>query len=205
MLFIWGFKARFTVLKSVFFACPRCGADRDGTLRQARRWFTFFFIPIVPLKLLSQFVECGTCKNRFDPRVLGVPTTAQISDDLLNATRVGVAAMVRASSNEGPSRDAAVALMRDHIQQYDQSQLDVDLAASDTEQLMGWLRHLAGTLSPHGKEQFFSAMAGIALADGPLEEAERSLLESIGQALLMTPAQVIGLFAIIQQQSTPSP
>ena len=26
-------------------------------------------------------------------------------------------------------------------------------------------------------------MAGIALADGPLEEAERSLLESIGQAL----------------------
>jgi hypothetical protein len=113
MIIVWGFKVRFSKVKAVTFMCSHCGADRQGTLRRARRWFTFFFIPIMPTRELGQDVQCATCKNRFAPRILEVATTAQSSEHLANAYRCGLVMMVRASGNSTSSREAAIALMRD--------------------------------------------------------------------------------------------
>jgi hypothetical protein len=202
MLLIWGFKVRFKKLKSVLFACPRCGADREGVLRQARRWFTFFFVPLIPLAELGRDVECSTCRRRFDPRVLENPTAATFSANLESATRFGVAAMVRARSNRPATRVAAVAVMREHIAEYNEAQLDVDLRNTNDTQLEAWLRHLADALNPHGKEAYFNAMARIALADGPLDDSGRALLTTIGNALMMTQAQIAGLFASLEQPAS---
>ena len=203
MLLIWGFRVRFKKLQSVFFACPRCGADREGAVRQARRWFTLFFIPLIPLAERGRDVECSTCHGRFDPRVLEHPTAAAFSAELESATRFGVAAMVRARANQQGARTAAVAVMREHRASYDVAQLDVDLANTNDSQLEGWLRHLADGLNPHGKEAYFNAMAKIALVDGPLEDPQRALLTTIGNALLMTQAQITGLFASLEQPAAP--
>jgi len=201
-LFIGGITIRFKEVRNVVFACPRCGVDRDGVLRSGRRWFTFFFIPLIPLKEIGHDVQCRTCHSSFDPRVLDAPTTAVISDQLVTAMRYAVAAMVRSGANSVARRDAAVRLMSETMAGYDEAQLDVDLTNTNEVQMEGWLRHFAGTLSPQGKEVFFSRIASIALAEGPFEDADRALLERIGQALLMTPAQVYGLLALIQQEPT---
>jgi Tellurite resistance protein TerB len=202
MLLIWGFKVRFKALRSVLFACPQCGADREGVLRQARRWFTFFFVPLIPLAELGRDVECSSCHRRFDPRILENPTSATISANLESATRFGVAAIVRAHSNRPATRVAAIAAMREHIAEYNDAQLDIDLANTNDTQLESWLRHLADALNPHGKEAYFNAMARIALADGPLDDNGRALLTAIGNALMMTQAQITGLFATLEQPAS---
>ena len=202
MIIVWGFKVRFSKVKAVTFVCSHCGADREGTLRRARRWFTIFFIPIMPTKELGQDVQCGTCKNRFAPRILDVATTAQSTEHLANAYRCGLVTMVRASGNTPSSRDAAVSLMRDRNQVYDIATLDVDLANTTDAQVDAWLSHLSVMLNPLGKERFFSSMAAIALADGAIDETERAALEHFGQGLLLTPGQLHGLLDLTQQSAT---
>lgn len=198
MIIMWGFKVLFSKVKAVTFVCSHCGGDREGSLRRARRWFTLFFIPIVPTKELGHVVQCGTCNNRFAPRILEVPTTEQSTEQLANAYRCGVVAMVRASGNSSPSRDAAVALMRDRNQQYDIATLDLDLANTTDAQVDAWLTHLSIMLNPLGKERFFSGMAAVALADGALDETERAVLERVGHGLLLTPGQLHGLLDLTQ-------
>jgi tellurite resistance protein len=118
---------------------------------------------------------------------------------LANAYRCGVVAMVRASGNSSPSRDAAVALMRDRNQQYDTATLELDLANTTDAQIDAWLTHLSVMLNALGKERFFSGMVAVARADGAIDEAERSVLERVGRGLLLTPAQLHGLLDLSQQ------
>ena len=60
MLLIWGFKVRYADQGTGTFYCPHEGGDRPYSLRSAKRWFTFFFIPIFPTKELGTFVECSS-------------------------------------------------------------------------------------------------------------------------------------------------
>lgn len=201
MILIGGLKVRLKQVDVRTFACPRCGVDRSGRLMQARRWLTFFFVPLIPLKVLGNFVQCGHCDGQFDEAVLGAPTADVLADQLMIATRHGAAGVVRASANAPAARAAAIAVVTECGFAHDEDQLDVDLAGSGDGQTLGWLRHVAGSMSTHGTESFLARMASIALADGPIDDGERSVLESMGAALGMTPAHVAGVLLHAAQRS----
>ena len=40
--------------------CPQCKARRDYELRQARNWFSVYFIPVIPLNQIGELVTCCT-------------------------------------------------------------------------------------------------------------------------------------------------
>ena len=45
--------------------------------QRADRFFTLFFIPLIPLGKLGEYVECESCKGTFKPEVLSYdPETA---------------------------------------------------------------------------------------------------------------------------------
>ena len=109
MLLVFGFTVRFTTLAQLQFFCPRCGGDRTGARRAARRWFTLFWIPLIPMKRLGEIVECETCKTRFDSSVADQPTTADLAAVLDDAVRVLTAMIVRTGNITSPAlRSAAV-------------------------------------------------------------------------------------------------
>lgn len=113
MLLIFGVRIRFRTIGTVAFFCPRCGGDRQGDRRTARRWFTLFWLPVVPLDQVGEVVECSTCHTRFEPAVAEAPTTAALSEILGNAVRVLAAMVVRTGEPADPAlRAAAVANVR---------------------------------------------------------------------------------------------
>jgi uncharacterized protein (UPF0212 family) len=85
-MIIWGSKNRFKKIDEGQFHCPKCGVNRDYHLKHAQRYFTLYFIPLVPIKNHGEFVECQTCVTTFDTAVLnmriGRATTAQLGDQL---------------------------------------------------------------------------------------------------------------------------
>ena len=85
VLLIWGFKVRSKLLSVHTFFCPACGGDRGGRLLSARRWFTLFWIPLIPLKEVGDYVECDTCHGHFQTAVLDTPTTATLGAMLTTA------------------------------------------------------------------------------------------------------------------------
>lgn len=195
MLLIWGFKVVAKTLGTGNFHCPTEGVDRSYRHRSARRFFTFFFIPLIPLKRLGEYIECDQCKSTFDAKVLTLPTTAQLEDKLTTALRHLVVAMIRADATVNDSeRTAALQVLQHHANHdYSDADLDADLTALSDANLTDHLADLAGSLNEYGKESLLTAAVTLGTADGSLDQSESNLIEQAGIALGMTKAHVRGV------------
>ncbi len=65
-----GMRSRTTTVGTGRFACPREGVDRGYRHQKARRWFTLFFIPVIPLGTQGEWVACDSCAATYDVDVL---------------------------------------------------------------------------------------------------------------------------------------
>jgi len=54
------------------FHCPSCGPNKAYTHKRVRSFFTLYFIPVIPLSTLGEYVECGTCQGKYKPEVLSM-------------------------------------------------------------------------------------------------------------------------------------
>lgn len=204
MLFIWGFKIRFRTTATLAFFCPRCGGDRQGERRTARRWFTFFWIPIIPLKEVGEVVECTTCRTRFEPAVADQPTTADLQLVLANAVRVLTAMIVRTGDASDPAmRAAAVADVRAVAADYTPDTLASDLAAVDPAQAEQYVGPLAQGIAVAGKERLVADLVRVALAGGTVTSDQRRVIDLIGRGLGLTPAHVTGIVSSVASARSP--
>jgi len=194
MLIIFGFRVLFRTIGDGTFHCPSCQFDRQFHRRSARRWFTLFFIPVIPLNEVGEVIECTTCKRVFNPQVLDLPTTAETVESIGFARRALTAHMVDVSDNTTVARQAAVQVMRGSgMTDYGESQLDIDRQTSDWERVMAWAQHLGNQLSPAGAESMLTGAARVAAADGALTDAERTVLNDLGGRLGLTPLHIEGI------------
>ena len=53
------------------FFCPQCRTRTRYAHKRERRFFTLYFIPVIPLSLHREFVECGSCRRTYRMDVLG--------------------------------------------------------------------------------------------------------------------------------------
>ena len=101
MLIIFGLRVFYRTIAQGTFHCRRCGGDRQYRHRAGRRWFTLFFLPVIPLNAVGEHVQCTTCRTRYVTEVLSQPTTAQMQAALPAGMRAAVAAMLRSGAAAG--------------------------------------------------------------------------------------------------------
>ncbi len=206
MLLIWGFRIRFRTTATLEFFCPRCGGDRLGDLRTARRWLTVFWVPLIPLKEAGEVVECATCRSRFEPAVADQLTTVALSMVLANAVRALTAMIVRTGDqHDGAVRTTAVADIRRAIDGYDDTTLSSDVAAMEPWQAAQYVGPLAAGLQVAGKERLLADLVGVALAGGTVTDDQRRVVDLAGRGLGLTPAHVTGIVASVAAARTPEP
>lgn len=195
MILVWGFKALYKTLGEGTFFCPSEGGDRPYRERQARKWFTLFWIPIIPLSVLGDFVECTSCKSSYNNTVLTAPTSAQIMDNLANAARQAIVSIITADGViDDDEIDVALQVMKTYADTpYTRQHLDDDLASLKGGDLATGLRSVAGTLNDHGKESLLTACLRIAASDGSIDESELVEIRKAGTALGMSPAHIRGV------------
>lgn len=200
-MLIWGWRTRFKTLAEGMFHCPGCGGDRPFARKQARTWFTLFFVPLIPLKVLGEHVECQTCKQSYDERVLSLPTTAALGEQLTAATRDAAVWLLRIDGSASARSAAVAALSRVSATAWTEAALDADVRHLDTAHLPARLRQLGDVMNEHGKELFLASVTAIAAAGGVLGDAGRQALGAIAADLGMTPAHARG---VIDQAMDPS-
>jgi uncharacterized tellurite resistance protein B-like protein len=59
----------FTRQKGTFY-CPHCREETPYRDRQVRRFLTVYFIPLIPLDKMEEYVECRRCRGRFEREML---------------------------------------------------------------------------------------------------------------------------------------
>lgn len=64
-MIIFGTRGITTTPEKGDFHCPSCDATQKYGLKRVRRFFTLYFIPLIPLNKLGEYVECVTCKDTY--------------------------------------------------------------------------------------------------------------------------------------------
>lgn len=72
-MIIYGVTTLTPVVETKPFHCPHCRSQRNGTVRAMNRWFTLYFIPIIPLGTRGHYVTCEYCSGEFSTDVLYTP------------------------------------------------------------------------------------------------------------------------------------
>lgn len=123
-MIIFGTKARQKTVGAGQFYCPRCQVQRAYERKKARRYFTLYFIPVIPMDELGEFVECQTCHMAFTPDVLSMkpaPRKLTVTEmlntvkKLLEVDAMPVEYLVRDLTAAGLDREVALATIRDQI------------------------------------------------------------------------------------------
>jgi hypothetical protein len=200
VLIIWGLRVIYHTVGEGVFHCRKCGGDRQYRHRAGRRFFTVFFIPIIPLNKVGEHVQCTTCRTRYVMDVLSLPTAEQMQTALPAGMRAAASAVLRAGDPASPAaRQRALAVIAGAgAQGYTDADLDPDMARP-AEAVRGALGRVAQQLTPDAREWFLAEIVRVALADGPLTAPERQTIQAVAAGLAMTPAQAIGVVTMIEQ------
>lgn len=70
MIIVWGTKWTISVVEKDYFVCPVCRTNQEYELKRARKFFTFFWIPIIPLGKESFYIDCCYCGSSFNTKLL---------------------------------------------------------------------------------------------------------------------------------------
>jgi len=180
LLIIFGFRVLYRTIGHGTFHCQRCGGDREYARRAGRRWFTLFFIPVIPLSRAGEHVRCAVCGTRYRMEVLSLPTVAQMQAALPAGMRAAAIAMLRTGGGSSvPARRRAIdAIKGSGLADYDDAALDADLSApalpgQPGRELAGPLNRLTVQLAVPAREWFLAEAVRIGLADGMLSDDER--------------------------------
>ena len=202
MLIIWGLRVIYHTIGEGVFRCRKCGGDRQYRLRAGRRFFTLFFIPIIPLNKAGEHVQCTTCRTRYVMEVLSLPTAEQMQTALPAGMRAAVSAMLRSGDPSSPvSRQRAIeAVIGSGVPDYNEAMLNADLMRP-FEAIRPALNQVGAQLTIQAREWYLTEVIRMALADGPLSEGERQAALAIGIDLGMTQAQVVGVVAMTEESA----
>ena len=202
MLIIFGLRVFYRTIAQGTFHCRRCGGDRGYRHRSGRRWFTLFFLPVIPLNSVGDHVQCTTCRTRYVAEVLSQPTTAQMQAALPAGMRAADSAMLRSGDPASPvSRQRAIeAVIGAGTPGYDEAMLNADLMMP-FDSIRPALNQVGAQLTIQAREWYLVEVIRIAMADGTLTEGERHAALAIGVDLGMTQAQVVGVVAMTEQSA----
>jgi hypothetical protein len=194
VLLIFGLSVFFRTLSEGTFHCPHCGGDRPYRRRAGRRWFTLFFLPVLPLNQVGEVVECRTCGTRFDVAVLRAPTAQQMAAALPSGVRAAVALILLSGDPAHPGgRARAAEAVRGYGETtYGDEALEADLRLRPPalEEEVG---RAGAQLTVEAKEWFLAQVVRVGLANGPLTDNERQSLHRIAHFLGMSQAHAHGV------------
>jgi hypothetical protein len=204
---MWGWRSLLKVLGVGEFHCPRCRADRNYQLVRPRRWFTLFFIPVIPLKWGEPFVQCGSCKSGFGEGILSAPTNKQFGYMIALGARALYAKAVAAGQEHSEHRlDDAVARVVPFVDaSYNEANLIADVEAFKGHELTEYLAPLAASMEMQGRESLLSGVVAYAYADGEPSEPVARVISEAAAALQLTAAHLAGIVATAGATQRPDP
>lgn len=207
-MIIWGSRAVTSTKSRGTFYCMTCSAECAYEFKSIRRFFTLYFIPLIPLDSLGEFVECGGCRNTFRPEVLSQdPREAQKKwrGDLVAALCVALGRVAGADGAlNGAEVAAAIAGLRREFNAEESDNLlesKLSRAGIDFPDLSAAMAVAVEGLTDKGKELALQLAGEVARAGsgGELSEPELRAMREIGEALRMTAAHLRGVLAEQQE------
>jgi len=190
MLILFGARTRISksseddVLKN---ACPGCGSDLE--LSDLKRWFTLYFIPIIPVSHIDTFYRCVKCKQTYKKEIKQMlnQNKKQREDIQKNAKKsfaVALAAcMTHMAKADGKISKEEKEEIRKITSKFPEFKSDVDKAMQNViksksdDDVFKILRQAQKYLTAEAVMVLIGQLARVLLADGKIDKNEEKLMK----------------------------
>jgi tellurite resistance protein len=204
VMIIFGTKSLTTTKGKGVFYCPQCRGEKGYRHRRVRRFFHLYWIPLIPLDLLGEFVECDDCRGTFKTEVKDFDYKKAIEYEA-TFRKVVRRVMVLMMMADGVIDDKEVQTICKLYHRLTgglvtESGVREEITAAELEgsSLTGYLREQLGSLNDKDKKAIIAAAYLVAMADGEYHAKEQALIRDVGDVLELRPA---ALNAIISDLS----
>jgi hypothetical protein len=198
-MIIWGWRAITRNGESGQFNCPNCNVRRPYQRKKLQRFFTLYFIPLIPLQVLQETIECQVCKKLYTPAVLTfdpAKVRAEQSQALSEAFKPILLHFAGLSGRRDHGFFRYVAKLFRDFEGGDMSAHEVsegiDPPRLNVEPETIRIRPL---LSEAGRENVVTGALAAATADGQLTEAKRAAIGELATGLGMSATHLTGVLA----------
>ncbi len=204
-MIIFGTRGVNSTMESGVFNCPQCESEEDYDYKKVTRFFTLYFIPLIPMGKIGEFVECQNCKSTFVPNVLDYESDRGESQFMSEYEKALKHALILIMLADGVIDDREKEIVLDTINKHSHNDLtmgQLNLYIEDVEEqpekVDVYLQKVAPMLNGHGKEDLIRSALAVAAADGHVDESEIQILKEMAKALDMTPAHLKGILSEIE-------
>ena len=184
------------------FECPHCRHNSAYRLKKVRRFFTLYFIPIIPLDALGEYVECDSCQGTFNKEILDYDASTD-QQQMQAMYMVGMKQiMIAMLLADGVIDDDEVKELQNIFEEIAGVEVtekdlreEIEVVQQQGTGALEFADQLAGMLNASGKEAIITAAYRIANADGNFDPAEQALLSDISERLDVSEAHLRGIMS----------
>jgi hypothetical protein len=181
------------------FNCPQCKSQRDYQRKKIQRFFTLFFVPLIPLQVLQESIQCQLCKKQFVPDILKYDpkAEAEAKQRLVTASFRTVLAHFGSLSDKKDAElfDLIPRLMSGlgcEVMSAEEAKTDIANSAGD---FAGAAEKIRPYLTDQGRELLVKGALLAATTDGALTPTKQDALTALAKSLTMTDAHFKGVVA----------
>jgi len=175
------------------FNCPRCGPQKPYTHKQAKRWFTLYFIPVIPLGMAGEYIECNACAGTFDMAALHHDPQAERAEMFDRLRRLSVLAMLHAARYQPANVAALQGALQELTQDFVQEEVihqDVQFAQQAQAQLEPTFQQQTQDFSADGKQLLMRLALTTIAPTRQVEPQDHQVAHRCGAAMGMPPQVV---------------
>jgi hypothetical protein len=201
-MIVWGWRTVKGVSATGEFYCPHCSTKRPYQHQKLRRWFTLYFIPVIPVGSVDEQITCGQCRKSWQMSVLGNDPEKLKANQLDRIARDWLSAMAAiAVSRGGPTPEVAQIIVADleaatgrRVGPAEVGEAGAGLSGTIGEAtIVTRLGSLPADLSSKGQELFLQSALNVLRKLTNCGPAEIALTRALGAGLGVSGAHVKGI------------
>lgn len=199
-MIIFGTRGVKSTMKEGQFLCPQCANNQNFKHKKVTRFFTLYFIPLIPLGKAGEFVECQTCKGTFVPRVLDYSPASNKNEFQSQYEKAMRHSMIMMMLADGHIDDEELNMVQKIINKFGHNDItkdDLNKLIEDVqykkEPIQKYLSKITPSLNEHGKEIIIKCGLAVAAADGNIDDSEITLIQEMAKSMEMSPSHVKGI------------
>ncbi|MCB0667392.1 MAG: TerB family tellurite resistance protein [Saprospiraceae bacterium] len=208
-MIIFGTRGVKSTLAQGNFVCPQCATSEAYKHKKVTKFFTLYFIPVIPLGRMGEYVECQRCRGTFVTRVLEYdPDSARNEFQSIyeKAMRHTMAMIVLA---DGEIDDNELKVVLEIINKFGHKDMTMgELVAyifevqRNPENIDTYLRKVTPSLNEHGKEMIIKCAIAVAAADGQVDQSEILSIKEMATAMEMSAMHLKGILSEMTEKQT---
>lgn len=206
MFFIAGIKGETTTVETGVFYCPHCNAQTQYHHNQVHEKATVFFIPVINLRLLGEYIECQNCDSTYEMEILDY-NSEQEQKKIEAIYLVGIKkVMTTMMLADGKIDENEKNMMKDiykNIADSTLSDYDIDKeiknCKANPQELDNCLKELFSCLNESGREIIIKVAYWVSIADDEVDKKEEKLLIKMAKHFQMSSAHLKGIISEVNE------